>query len=327
MGKSGYPYNIYVKYKDSMEASELADKDLTNDEQSLFEILPGPPIKAVVRSTNIWIIEWLPQNEQRTGRLLHEWMQEHRPGWSLYSACEHKKEVLSSIEHATKKAEKYGMIPVLHLETHGNEMCLGLPDDNGNVEELTWDELIEPLQRLNLATRCSIVVVVAACIGFAGIKALVRGPRAPAVALIGPSAPIMSNDLFSWTKEFYKLWMAGNPNFSAIAAAATRKAGEVAFAWEPFAVLAYDALAKQVIISMRQEEKRKQLNRLRQRMAEENRYSVGEIEKRLSRITPSLQVNVIQRLWDEMFMIDLYPENREKFGVNWSREYEMVLGS
>ena len=121
--------------------------------------------------------------------------------------------------------------------------------------------------------------------------------------------------------------MAGDPNFSDIAADATRKAGKVSFAWEPFAVLAYDALAKQVIISMRPEEKRKQLNRFRQRMAEENRFSSGEIENRLSYITPSLQVNVIQRLWDEMFMIDLYPENKEKFGVNWSRELEMVLDS
>ncbi|MBW2031307.1 MAG: hypothetical protein JRH06_15575 [Deltaproteobacteria bacterium] len=307
-----------------MELSKSANNDLTDDEQSLFVELPGPPVTAVVRSTNIWIIEWLPQNEQRTGRLLHEWMQEHRPGWSLYSSCEHKDEVLSSIEHATRKAKKYGMIPVLHLEAHGNEMCLGLPNDNGNAEELTWHELIEPLQRLNLVTRCNLVLVVAACIGFAGIKAFVRGPRAPAVALIGPSAPIMSGDLFSWTKEFYKLWMAGNSSFSDIAANATGKAGEVSFAWEPFAVLAYDAMAKQVIISMRPDEQLKQVNRFRQRMAEENRFSAEEIENRLSLITPSLQVNVIQRLWDEMFMIDLYPENRERFGVDWSREFEMI---
>lgn len=310
-----------------MEPSELSTNDLTDDERALFEKLPGPPVSAVIRSTNIWIIEWLPPNEQRTGRLLHEWMQGHRRGWSVYSTCAPKNEVLSSIERATKIAEKSGMIPVLHLEAHGNEMCLGLPDSNGGVEILTWDELTEPLQRLNLATRCNLVLVLAACIGFAGIKAFVRGPRAPAVALIGPSAPIMSGNLFSWTKEFYKRWMAGNPNFSEIAANASREAGAVSFAWEPFAVLAYDALAKLVIISMRPDEQRKQVNRFRQRLVEQNRLTAGEIENRLSLLTPSLQVNVIQRLWDEMFMIDLYPDNRERFGVNWSREFEIVLDS
>ena len=66
-----------VKYQDIMEPSELAINDLTAAEQSLFDSLPGPPVSAVIRSTNIWIIEWLPSDEQRTGRLLHEWMQEH----------------------------------------------------------------------------------------------------------------------------------------------------------------------------------------------------------------------------------------------------------
>jgi hypothetical protein len=322
--KTAPPLTPRVKYQGIMEPNESAKDKLSDAEQSLFDMLPGPPTSAEVRSTNIWIIEWLPPNEQHTGRLLHEWMQEHRRGWSVCKPCACKRDVLFSIERATNLAEKSGMIPVLHLESHGNQMCLGLP---GGVEVLSWDELTEPLQRLNLATRCNLVLVVAACIGFAGIKAFRRGPRAPAVALIGPSAPIMSANLFSWTKEFYKLWMAGNPNFSEIAGNASRKAGAVSFAWEPFAVLAYDALAKQVIISMRPDEQRKQVNRFRQRMAEENRFSAGEIENRLLLLTPSLQVSVIQRLWDEMFMIDLYPENKERFGVNWSREFEMVLDS
>lgn len=307
--------------------SEVTTSELTDDEQTLFDSFPGPPISAVIRSTKIWIIEWLPSDEQRTGRLLHEWMQEHRPGWSEYSVCTCKKEVLDSIERATNLARRSGMIPVLHLEAHGNEICLGLPDRNGNVEVLTWDELTEPLQRLNLATRCNLIVVVAACIGFSGIKALVRGPRAPAIALAGPNAEIMSDSLLSGTIEFYKQIVNGNPNFSKMADSASRAAGTASFAWEPFAVLAYDALAEQVIISMRPNEQQMQVQRIRQRMVEENRWSAAEIEQRLSLLGPSLQANIIQKMWDEMFMIDLYPENRERFGVNWSKEIEMVKDS
>jgi hypothetical protein len=307
-----------------MEWRELKSNDLSDAEQALFDSLPGPPASAVVRSTNVWIIEWLPPNEHPTGRLLHEWIQAKRPGWSVYSKCATKNAVLSSIDRATNLAKKSGMIPVLHLEAHGNKDCLGLPDGNGGVEVLTWDELTDPLQRLNLSTRCNLVFVVAACIGFAGIKAFVRGPRAPAVALVGPSAPIMSGNLLSGTKEFYERWMGGNPNFTEVVANASQKAGSVSFAWEPFAVLAYDALAKQVIISMRPDEQRMQVQRFRQRMIEQDMWSEAEIENRLSLLTPSLQANVIQRMWDEMFMIDIYPDNRDKFGVNWSREIEMV---
>lgn len=298
---------------------------MTDAEQVLFDSLPGPPLEAVIKSTNIWIIEWLPSGDQRTGRLLHEWMQEQRLGWSTYFECASKLEVVSSIKRATNLANKSEMSPVLHLEAHGNKIGLGRPDGSGGVELLEWDELTEPLQRLNLVTRCNLVVVVAACIGFAGIKALVRGPRAPAIALVGPDAPIMTSNLLSATKEFYRCWMHDDAKLGEIAISASRQAGTVSFEWEPFAVLAFDAMAEQLIVSMRQDQQRMQVNRIQQKMLDETSLSSAEIECRLSQLSPSLQANIIQRLWDEMFMIDLYPDNREKFGVNWAEIVDMVL--
>ena len=114
------------------------------------------------------------------------------------------------------------------------------------MELLTWNELTEPLQKLNLVTCCNLVVVVAACIGFAGIKALVRGPKAPAIALVGPDAPIMTSNLLSATKEFYRRWMDDDPKLDEIAISASRAAGTVSFEWEPFAVLAYDAFSEEL---------------------------------------------------------------------------------
>jgi hypothetical protein len=126
---------------------------LTDAERKLFDSLPGPPVEAVVKSTNIWIIEWLPTSDKRTGKLLHEWMQERRPGWSNYSECTSKLEVLSSIKRARNFAKHYNAIPVLHLEAHGDKNGLQGPAADGGREFLLWDELTEPLQELNLATR------------------------------------------------------------------------------------------------------------------------------------------------------------------------------
>jgi len=300
---------------------------LTDAEQALFDSLPGPPVEAVIKTTSIWIIEWLPISDKRTGRLLHEWMQERRPGWSNYSECASKLEVVSSIERAANLAKKSRIIPVLHLEAHGDENGLGGPDGNGGMVLLSWDEFTEPLQRLNLATRCNLIVVVAACIGFAGIKALVRGPRAPAIALVGPDASIKDSSLLYGTKEIYRRWMDNDPRLDEIAISASREAGTVSFEWEPFTVLAYDAVAERLIFSMRQAQQRMQVNRIRQRMLEEDRWSTAEIERRLSLLSPSVQATLIQQQWDKMFMIDLYPENRERFGVNWSEIVDLVLSS
>lgn len=299
--------------------------EFTDDEKDLFDSLPGPPAKAIIRSTNVWIIEWLPSTDQRTGRCLHEWIQELRPKWSHYYECSSKEEVLSSIDKATNIAQKNNMIPILHIEAHGDQGGLGCKNGNGQTELLSWDELTEPLQRLNLATRCNLVFVVAACIGFAGIQALVRGPRAPAIAIVGPEAEIEAGRLYEGTKEFYRRWMDKDPNLTDVVNSASRETGSVVFDWEPFAVLAYDALAEHLIISMREDQQQMQKCRIRQLMLNNTNGSVQEIENKLSLISPSFQKPLIQKMWDDMFMIDLYPENEPRFGVNWSDVIDLII--
>jgi len=217
------------------------------------------------------------------------------------------------------------MIPVLHLEAHGGDVGLAGPDGTGGSELLTWDELTDPLQQLNLMTGCNLVVVVAACTGFAGITALSRGPRAPAFALVGPDAPVMPRNLLWGTKEFYRRWLDVSPKLDDIVASASQEAGTVAFELEPFASLAYEATIKHLIISMRPNEQRERVERIRQRMLAETELSAAEIERRLTLLPPLPTTDDLQRVWDEMFMIDLYPGNRKRFGLDMTAIVEMVL--
>jgi hypothetical protein len=215
-------------------------------------------------------------------------------------------------------------MPVLHLEAHGGDFGFEGPDGAGGTELLSWDELTEPLQRLNLVTRCNLIVVVAACTGFAGIQALVRGPRAPAVALVGPDAKVMPSNLLSGTKEFYRRWLDESPKLNEIAASASQQAGSVAFEVEPFAVLAYEAMVESLITSMRPNEQRMRVDRIRQRVLAEGKWSAAEIERRLTHLPQSIPSIDLQRVWDEMFMIDLYPENRERFGIDMTAIVELI---
>jgi len=305
----------------------LKEDDLTDAERELFDRLPRPPATADIRATNIWIVEWLSPNEQHTGRVLHDWMKERRPGWSAYCPCKNKTQVISAIDRATIRAQQSEMIPVLHIEAHGGDVGLQGPDGTGGLELLTWNELTGPLQKLNLTTRCNLVVVVAACVGFARIKALSRGPRAPAVALVGPDARVMPSNLLSGTKEFYRLWMDKSPKLDDIAASASRKAGTVGFEWEGFATLVYEALIQHLIISMRPDEHRRRVERIRARRLAENELSAAEIERRLTLLPAVHSPADLQRMWDEMFMIDLYPANRERFGVDMTAIAEMLEAS
>jgi hypothetical protein len=287
--------------------------DLTDAERQLLESLPAPPPTAQIRATNIWIVEWLPPHELQTGRLLHEWITDRRPGWSRYYLCGNKAQVIQTIEQARACAERSNMVPVLHLEAHGGNAGLGLPDGS---ELLTWGELTTPLQQLNLATRCNLVVVVAACVGFAGIQALRRGPRAPAIALVGPDAPVMSHDLLRGATEFYRRWMDPSPNLQDIAASASQAARTVTFELEPFAVLFHEVLVEWLIVSLRPAERLRRTEHMRQRLLAETSLSASEVEDRLASVPLSLLPETLQQVWDQMFMIDLYPRNRERFGVD-----------
>lgn len=304
-------------------SKQLRENDLTATERILSETLPGPPSMAEIHATNVWIVQWLSPNEKQTGQLLNEWINVRRPDWSTYHHCDNKTQVIQAIRCATIRAQRSEMIPVLHLEAHGGDDGLA-PDDTGHSELLTWEELTIPLQQLNLATRCNLVVVVAACTGFAGIQALRRGPRAPAVALVGPNAPVLPSNLLWGTKEFYRRWLDENPRLADIAASASREAGTVAFVWEPFAILVYEALVELLIKSARPAERLRSTEKVRQRLLAETGLSAPEIESRLAQLPPVGSWFGLQQIWDQMFMIDLYPSNRERFGVDMKAIVELI---
>lgn len=285
--------------------------DLTDIEQALFERLPRPPQNGRIKKpTIIWIVEWLSPCDQRTGDQLHKWMQEHCPFRSKHYVCKSKKEVITTIERATHFADSE-TIPLLHIEGHGDEDGLQGPHGSGSPESLTWDELTVPLQQLNRHTQCNLVVFVASCTGFAGIQVFSKGPLAPkgylapAVALVGPLAPIVPSDLLNGTKEFYRRLRDNQSNLNEMVNSASLESGEIAFELQPFVFLAFEAFAEMLII----------LNRPEKQWLELDRNFSPPLEERKQ---------FYQSFWDKLFMIDLFPDNQQRFGIDWSVVIDMV---
>lgn len=295
----------------------MLSSNLTATEHALIDSLPKLPAFAEVRSTNVWIIEWLSTGERRTGSELHDWMEQQRPKWSIYNRCTSKGEVISSIEQAAHTTKQTGMVPVLHIEAHGGPDGIA-PSKNIQEELLNWGELTIPLQQLNVATKCNLIVVVAACLGFAAIQALTQGPRAPAVALVGPDATVVESDLLLGAKEFYRRFKDEKPKLTYIAESASREMRATDFEIEPFATFAYESFIEQLVMERRPTERQARLERLRQRMHQETCFSAEEIEKRLAELPEMPASEQLQQIWDYMFMLDIEPKNEERFGLNWN---------
>ncbi len=295
--------------------SLLNANDFSDAEWSVIETLPRPSALGSVLTTNVWVVEWLSPLDRHTGRDLYEWMECRRPGWATYRACNTKEDLIHAIDLARRHALSHGSAPILHIESHGCET--GLARSSGeNAELLSWDELTIPLQKLNLATQCNLIVVFAACVGFGGIQAFCQGPRAPAVVLVGPDANLMPSELLAGTKEFYRRCSDTNPALADIVESASREMGTVHFKYEPFATFCYEAMIGNLVKSIRPSEQLARIYKRKQRLLTETELSPSEIDFRLIQFPLIDPWENLQKIWDEMFMIDIDPGNKQRFGLN-----------
>ncbi|WP_152599869.1 hypothetical protein [Noviluteimonas dokdonensis] len=200
---------------------------------------------------------------------------------------------------------------ILHIESHGNDE--GIDDGSGN-EFLSWDELTPVLQSLNEASGCNLLVFMAACAGFAGILALAQGPRAPAVALVGPAVKLSAYESVEAAKAFYRPLVGGTAHLQAMADASTWESG-VLFEPEPIAILAWESWVQKMIIDARQANRQARIERSRDRLMKAG-YSKSKTDALLSSFDES-EAHVAQLAWDRFFMLDKHPSNASRFGVDF----------
>jgi hypothetical protein len=96
--------------------------------------------------------------------------------------------------HASRK------VPLLQIETHGDDDGIGLTDEDG----LSWPELMKALTPLNMATGLRLSVVLASCHGIWGIKMAQPIERAPFLALLGPNRQVSPGEVVRGMRAFYR---------------------------------------------------------------------------------------------------------------------------
>lgn len=301
---------------------------LTPEEKVIFARFRNFPKLGSLRITDTWIVEWLSTevDERRTGEKLFRWAESQWPDWAKIERCNSKNDVLDAIKHATSYAAQCGRLPMLHIEAHGNDQGIS-PRANANSEEfLYWGEITEPLQALNLATRCNLLVMIAACFGISGITALNRGPRAPAVVIVGPKDKISEKSLLDATKEFYRRIRDANAYLPEILQSVSAESGDVPFVDYSFVDIAYDSIVSDLIASLRPEVSRREKEQLRDRLMDECGLTFDETQSGLA-ANPDLAVEAYQKIWDQLFCLDLFPENYEQFGLDMAEISRVVRGN
>lgn len=159
----------------------------------------------------IHIIEWLWKNHPDTG------LPERRTGQEIYNELRsmiaeagsatqvilHRvssaRSFLERLERIEEDFRLTGRIPLLHVETHGDENGIGLGDDG-----LEWPELMKALTPLNVATACWLPVFLAACESVRGMRMAQVMQRAPFYVLMGPKREVYPGEVFRGLRAFYR---------------------------------------------------------------------------------------------------------------------------
>jgi hypothetical protein len=148
------------------------------------------------RFNQILVVDSIPTDEYNTGKHLYEDLQTYAIAYApspsvRYIRVESADEFVKCILTCRKDAEEHDIIPMLHIECHGDEDGFQFAD--GSLAY--WDELKTPITELNVATGLNLMITVAACTGGALAKVISMDDRAPFWGLIGPTRTLVAEEL------------------------------------------------------------------------------------------------------------------------------------
>lgn len=148
------------------------------------------------RFNQILVVDSIPTGEYNTARRLFEDLETYAAAYSpspaiRYIRVNNAAEFFQCIQTAKDNAQQHDIIPMLHIECHGDEDGFQFAD--GSLAD--WDKLKVPITELNVATGLNLMVAVAACTGGALAKVMRMGDRAPFWGLIGPTRTLTAGEL------------------------------------------------------------------------------------------------------------------------------------
>jgi hypothetical protein len=153
----------------------------------------------------IHLLEWLSEGDRRTGQEIFADVRSilGRAGVPIdvvLHRADSRPEFLRVLEQIDQDTRVSGRVPLLQIETHGDDDGIGPTRENG----LAWPELMRALTPLNQTTGTYLTVILAACKGIWGIKMAQPIERAPFFGILGPNRNVMPGEVVRGMREFYR---------------------------------------------------------------------------------------------------------------------------
>ncbi|MGX9239404.1 hypothetical protein ACWXV2_19975 [Pantoea ananatis] len=159
--------------------------------------------KLSVTYNSIIIVESLPDNECKTGKLLATELKKSQPDQEgvQYVPVASKDEFIELMQEMKYlMTENEGFRPIIDIETHGNEEVTQFADGS----QISWGDLMEILRGINQICKNELVVFLACCKGYHFIKSTTITKHSPCGYLYSPKEDILITNVVEATVEFFK---------------------------------------------------------------------------------------------------------------------------
>ncbi len=273
---------------------------------------------------DVIVLQSLPSNEIQTGKKILDdidILKAYNPKiTSQFIDINNKKEFIFNLSLIEQTVFEKNRIPIIHLETHGSRDKKGIILKNDDF--VPWRELKEPLTRINQATKMNLIVLSSLCFGAYLLEILSPNDRAPFWSMIGPSDEISPYQIIDFFVPLYSAFLkskGGNINLTEIFSNSKIESADIKF-----------ISAERAFRAIYQNYKKESCDTKALQKRAKKQRKMMMIRDNLEKISPSLKEfkaeflskdnhrEIFEIYKEKFFMIDLYPENIERFKVNFN---------
>lgn len=275
---------------------------------------------SVCRFNKIAIIESIPDGDEKTGKILYDDIRNinilnDEKIIISFDQVSSEMELVALLGGLCADVQQKGLYPIIHIECHGEAEKKGLILSNKDF--ISWSKLYELLQSINEVMDLNLLIVLAACFAFEMSFSVYAYQRAPFWGMLAPSEKIYPEELKKSFVSYYKTLIENTgkqdvPNGSlALESLQSHKPQQGAINFisaEYIFKLAFDGFMKDHNSSKAIKKQAQYIcNELRSVGVE---YSISIVKASIRNLRPYY----LERYHKVYFMIDLCPDNIDRFG-------------
>lgn len=270
------------------------------------------------------VIDAVPETELQTGKQIYRAIQDSlSQGEKVFSCkihrCESSNELFDILEKVLSDTKETGSVPLIHLDGHGSSDYFVLPDQS----RVSWNDIFSVFRNINIATKNNLFFTSGACYSAFAYKAASILEKCPVFGLLCPAKTVPAGEIMDGYVVFYKSLIGSGglkQAFIDFAEVTTPLNYSIIFSQRLFENAAYNYITQECMGRGKQ----KRIEGLLTKAKKESALSTRQARTAIKKDLKKSQAPALTKFYKIFMMIDLYPENKNRYNFN-ARKFEKCV--